>query len=54
MPLSKKNQKHQLIWKFWTKKWSPRFLECAEHHVFILSKKTVFDGVSGFFDEGMI
>ena len=35
-----KNQKHSLKWKFWTKKLNPLFLECAERHVFRLSKIT--------------
>ena len=34
------------------KTWRPRFLECAERHVFRLSKITIFLGVFGFFDKG--
>ena len=34
------------------KKWCPRFLKCAERHVFRLTKITVVEGVFGFYNEG--
>ena len=34
------------------KTWRPKFLECAERHVFRLSKITIFEGVFGFYNEG--
>ena len=54
MPSSKKPKtptKMKILKK--TKTWRPRFLECAERHVFRLSKLTVFEGVFVFFYEGM-
>ena len=44
-----KNQKHPLNENFGQKKsWHPIYLECAERHVFRLSKISIFEGVFGF------
>ena len=49
MSLSEKPKTPPKLKKFLTKTCHPRFLECAEPHVYIFPKKIVFEGVFSFF-----
>ena len=52
MPSSKKTKTPPKMKILEEKKtWRPRFLECAERHVFRLTKITVFERIFGFLNE---